>query len=267
MLKQRIATGIILFFIALAAIFYLPPFYFSIFVGLILLAAGWEWLNLCQIKQLWLRIVYLIVLAFVMLAANYIPLLPFLIGIACWWILALVLVCFYPRSSGVFSSKTVRMLLGFIVLVPAWLAIVTIKASINGAWTLIFMFALIWAADIGAYFSGRWWGRRKLMPAVSPGKTWEGFLGGLLLSLLIAELGMTSMQVLFETWWVVLGIVLLLNIFSVTGDLFESMLKRQVGLKDSGNLLPGHGGILDRIDSVTAAAPIFLLGLLLHWYY
>lgn len=267
MLKQRLITGFVLFFAALLLIFWVPPLSFSIVVGLIVLGAGWEWLNLCQVTQRLHKIAYLLLLMLGIGAINFIPLLPLLAVVVFFWIVGLFLVYSYPRSSRLIENKILKLMIGFIVLLPTWVAVVTIKASVNGAWTLLFMFALIWSADIGAYFSGRWWGKHKLMPAVSPGKTWEGFIGGLLLSLLVAEIGMSSMQVEFENWWMMLLLVFFLNIFSVTGDLFESMLKRQVGLKDSGHLLPGHGGLLDRIDSLTAAAPIFLFGLLLHWYY
>lgn len=154
--------------------------------------------------------------------------------------------------------------MGFICLIPCWMAVNYIRISfINGRITLLFVFLLIAAADSGAWFFGRQWGRHKLLPAVSPGKSREGLLGGFVASLCL---------VLYALWWsstpwiiwpgaIVLSMVTVA--FSVIGDLFESMLKREAGIKDSGKLLPGHGGLLDRIDSLMAAAPVFVAGAML----
>jgi phosphatidate cytidylyltransferase len=130
-----------------------------------------------------------------------------------------------------------------------------------GAGYVLFLLIMIAAADTGAYFSGRLWGRHKLAPQISPGKTWEGVLGAIAATLVIALSGALWFQVEPLYWMMFVGICLLTVLFSIIGDLFESMIKRQKGVKDSGNLLPGHGGVLDRIDSLTAAAPLFLLGL------
>jgi phosphatidate cytidylyltransferase len=148
-----------------------------------------------------------------------------------------------------------------IVLIPTWLAVVALHESgEQGPLLVMYLLSLIWVADSGAYFSGRAWGKRKLAPSVSPGKSWEGVGGGALLSLAYAVGAAQVLGLPGNQWplFVVLSLVTVL--FSVLGDLTESMFKRHAGIKDSGTLLPGHGGVLDRIDSVTAAAPVFVVG-------
>ncbi|MNH04774.1 Phosphatidate cytidylyltransferase [compost metagenome] len=163
----------------------------------------------------------------------------------------------YPRSSDLWASAACRLLIGLLVLLPAWQGLVLLKHWPLGNWLILSVMVLVWAADIGAYFSGRAFGKRKLAPQVSPGKSWEGVYGGLAVSLLI------TLGVGISRDWgfgqILLGLLgaALLVMSSVVGDLTESMFKRRSGIKDSSNLLPGHGGVLDRIDSLTAAIPIF----------
>ncbi|MCG8434327.1 MAG: phosphatidate cytidylyltransferase, partial [Gammaproteobacteria bacterium] len=148
---------------------------------------------------------------------------------------------------------------GVLALVPCWAAITALHDRQPQGWQLLlFLLVLIWAADIGAYFAGKAWGKNKLAPNISPGKTWEGVFGGLAASLAAA---------LLANYWlgfpllIILPLVVILVALSVVGDLSESMLKRQAHIKDSGSLFPGHGGVLDRLDSLLATAPMFLLGL------
>jgi phosphatidate cytidylyltransferase len=155
------------------------------------------------------------------------------------------------------------MLAGALVILPAWAALCTLHASAErGPTVTLMLLMLVWLADIGAYFAGRRWGEKKLAPAISPGKTWEGVYGGLLSSLLFAAIaGAIFSRSL--SWTLAFMMVSLLTVmFSVAGDLLESLMKRQSGIKDSGNIIPGHGGIFDRIDSLVAAAPLFLIGFL-----
>lgn len=168
----------------------------------------------------------------------------------------------YPTRREQWESTPMRLAMGLWALLPAWVGFNVLR-DIGGVW-LFYVLLLVWGADIGAYFSGRAWGRRKLAPAVSPGKSWEGVLGGMTVTLMLA--------LLFAIWQGLgvaggLGLVVVtavVTLVSVLGDLLESMLKRFRGIKDSSNLLPGHGGVLDRIDSLTAAVPLFaLLSLLL----
>jgi phosphatidate cytidylyltransferase len=178
-----------------------------------------------------------------------------------WWVLAIALVLQFPGSASRWSSSAAQFVIGLIVLIPTWLAVVALHESgEQGPLLVMYLLSLIWVADSGAYFSGRAWGKRKLAPAVSPGKSWEGVGGGALLSLAYAVGAAQVLGLPGNQWplFVVLSLVTVL--FSVLGDLTESMFKRHAGIKDSGTLLPGHGGVLDRIDSVTAAAPVFVVG-------
>lgn len=148
-------------------------------------------------------------------------------------------------------------MIGLLILLPAWQGLVFIKQQPLGNWLIMAVMVLVWGADIGAYFSGKAFGKRKLAPQVSPGKSWEGVYGGLLLSLVIAAVvGLVAGWSIGQIILGLLGAAVVVFI-SVVGDLTESMFKRQAGIKDSSNLLPGHGGVLDRIDSLTAAIPVF----------
>ena len=188
---------------------------------------------------------------------------PIVIKVAAiWWLFALGLVILYPKMSRTWGKGVVlRGIMGFLVLVPCWLAVNFIRNVENGPYILLFLLILIWGADSAAYFAGRLWGRRQLAPAVSPKKTWQGLGGALVSAIVITALILWLIHTPLSQWIKIMSVSLVTVLFSVLGDLFESMLKRKAGLKDSSHLLPGHGGILDRIDSLTAAAPIFLLGL------
>jgi phosphatidate cytidylyltransferase len=178
-----------------------------------------------------------------------------LVAAVAWWILALVLVVRYPRS---FSPMFVA-LAGIVVLLPSWALLVRLHGDgVLGTQLAFTLLIIVWAADVGAYAFGRLLGRTKLAPAVSPGKTWEGVTGGVLAAGLAAGIA-AQWLALPASRLVVLGAATAL--ISVLGDLTQSMFKRNVGLKDSGKLLPGHGGVLDRIDSLTAAVPAFVVGL------
>jgi len=183
----------------------------------------------------------------------------FLLALACtWWVIALAWLILAPTR----HRPTVVLLCGLPVLMPAFLALartqISAPAHRSGPLLVLWLVLMVCAADIGAYFAGRRFGRRKLAPRVSPGKTWEGALGGLLMVALVAWGGAAYFDL------PPLGAIAFgcgVGIFSIIGDLTESMFKRAAALKDSGGLLPGHGGLLDRIDSVTAAAPLYALGL------
>jgi len=151
--------------------------------------------------------------------------------------------------------------MGWLVLIPPWLACIYLKQSENGSWLILMLVLLVAAADIGAYFSGRALGKHKLAPRVSPGKTWEGVAGGLLFVFLVALLLKLSFGL--REWQALMIVMLPAALVSVVGDLLESMLKRYRGIKDSSQLLPGHGGVLDRIDGLVAAAPVFSLSIMI----
>lgn len=264
MLKQRIITALVLAPLALAGIFYLPYAQFQWFVGAIIVLAAWEWGNFCNLKPAAGPCLY---------AAAMGALIPLVVWLeqlcpggllwlaAAFWVLAMVWVLGYPASAASWGSRPVRGLIGCLVLLPTWQALITLKQlSPSGAWILLLLL-IVWAADIGAYFAGRRWGRAKLAPAVSPGKTRAGLYGGLASSMLVILAFAFYQQASLAGLGLLLLIGLVTAFASVLGDLFESMLKRHRGIKDSSQLLPGHGGVMDRIDSLTAAAPVFALGM------
>ena len=188
-----------------------------------------------------------------------------LLGSCLFWLLASYWVWRYQKGHHFFpTSSFVKALLGLCILLPAPIALLMLHGDERYGWQwVIFLLVLIWAADTGAYFAGRRWGRIKLADKISPGKTWEGVTGALLMSL-----SLTLVYALFHSmsFMILLLFMLLCGLTvmaSIMGDLLESLFKRQAGVKDSSQLLPGHGGILDRIDSLTAAAPIFVIGMIL----
>jgi phosphatidate cytidylyltransferase len=267
MLKQRLLTAAILVPLVVWGILRLPTEYLAMVLALFVLQGAWEWTGLMKISGSVKRGLYVLVVAAGLLgswwllrgdSSNWmaVPVLSLF-----WWLLAIALVLQFPGAASRWSSSVAQFVIGLIVLIPTWLAVVALHESgEQGPLLVMYLLSLIWVADSGAYFSGRAWGKRKLAPSVSPGKSWEGVAGGALLSLVYA-LGAAQVLGLPGNQWplfVVLSLVTVL--FSVLGDLTESMFKRHAGIKDSGTLLPGHGGVLDRIDSVTAAAPVFVVG-------
>ncbi len=268
MLKQRLLTAAILIPLVIFGIFSLPTLYLSIILALIVAIGAWEWAALINLKKTKQRVAYVGVviasLAGAACIARYPAGLILILWVTLfWWIIALVWIFRFREKEQQTASLWKSALVGVLVLVPCWLALTVIHKSEQGAEYLLFVMALIWIADSGAYFSGRRWGKSKLAPHVSPGKSWEGVAGGLVL---VAITALISGSLLFEYESTRLLLFTLLCVtvvlFSVEGDLLESMFKRRAGVKDSGTILPGHGGALDRIDSLTAAAPLFLLGLL-----
>ena len=273
MLKQRVITALILAVIFLAALFGLPSGYFSFFIGAVLLIGAWEWANLSGFPSIWQRLVYsLVLLALLVGTALYLgfegeasPRLKnqairdvLIVGCG-WWALALLLVQGYPSSSVLWGHKALRLIMGILVLIPTWVALVYVRQHDDGAWLVLLLMLVVAVADSGGYFAGRRFGKHKLAPAVSPGKTWEGFAGGFLANCLLALL---LSQLLSMSLILMLVLIVPASLISVLGDLVESMVKRHAGAKDSGDILPGHGGILDRVDGITAAAPVFALALL-----
>lgn len=268
MLLQRVITALILIPPVLAAIWFLPNPALAAVFAVVLLAGAWEWSLLMPLKTPPQRIAYIVAITLVLgllyLWRDEAGLRLTVLGIAAlWWVAALIWVIRYPAGLAPGTSRTrLKAFIGCLVLAPAFLALVLLHARTQGPLWILFLLVLIWIADTGAYFSGRQFGRTKLAPEVSPGKTWEGALGGLMLSTLGAGLaaqwlfGISGVQLL---WFVAMcaGVVT----FSIVGDLTESMFKRHAGIKDSGTLFPGHGGVLDRLDSLFAAAPLFLGGL------
>ena len=258
MLAARIITGVVFGVAITVALLFLPPPVTAAVLAALWLAGVWEWAGFAKL-ELAGRVGYTIVFAVAMGLGWWVlgeqGLSVLLLAAMAWWAVALVLVVRYPQS---FSSMFVG-LAGIVVLLPSWALLVRLHGEgVLGAQLAFTLLLIVWSADVGAYAFGRLLGRTKLAPAVSPGKTWEGVTGGLLAAGLAAGLA-AQWLALPASRLVVLGVATAL--ISVLGDLTQSMFKRNVGLKDSGKLLPGHGGVLDRIDSLTAAVPAFIVGL------
>lgn len=259
-LRQRIGTGLLLAALVIGILLWLPP---AVAVGavMVVIAAGaWEWAGFAGCTSQRGRVAYaaavLLCVALAWLVAT-----PVLVALlwcsAAWWLVATAWVVLAPGAGG----RWLAGIAGFVVLVPAALGLGKLAEwAPNGQLLLLFLLVLIAAADVGAYFGGRTFGRHKLAPRVSPNKTWEGFWSGILAAACAAVAGGWLLEKPLLPW---VGICVVVALASVMGDLVESMFKRQAGLKDSSSLLPGHGGVLDRLDSLSAAGPMFLLGLLL----
>lgn len=267
MLRQRIITAVILVAVMLVAIVRFPPLWFQGFFAICIALGAWEWSKLAGVYALSLRLAYTVLfltLQFVLLQLAS-PLRNALLHVSVlWWLLAFTLVWLYPRGNVFWHRRAVLLPAGLLVLLPGWLALLYLRGLGQHAFFILLLLALVAAADIGAYFAGRAFGKHKLAPLVSPNKTWEGFAGGQLAVCTVLWLVLTTHGIeltVLQGALVTLGAVVLAAA-SVAGDLFESMLKRQAGVKDSGTLLPGHGGVLDRIDSLTAALPIYSVFLL-----
>lgn len=278
MLTQRILTAIVLIPLVIFVLFFAPLSIFSYLIITVCALSAWEWRNFLVKRTEKTVLLFFIVFSIVLLyfipiestlKSKLFALIIFLSVI--WWLNALLLVVGYPNSAKYWSkSPLIKLLFAFFTLVPFFIGMLelrTINYSVNsytGAIWLLYVFVLVWATDTGAYFAGRAIGKRKLAVKVSPGKTVEGFIGGVSLAILVCVItyltgyfNINFTQFLFSSLLAVLA--------SVLGDLTESMFKREAGIKDSGNLIPGHGGILDRIDSLTAAVPVFTI-LSLHLF-
>jgi len=270
MLSLRILTAIMLLVPTVLALFFLPSIwvaaYFALFIGV----GAWEWTALIGLRHLGARIVYsvsLLLLCAVLIVGGTTMAKAAFVVAAIGWTLILVELVRHPEvNDGWLHRAGARHVLGFVVLVPPLVAIYTLHVlDPRRPWVLVFACVLVWAADSLAYFAGRFFGRTKLAPAISPGKTVEGVIGGLIGVGMLAWLGNVFLWgyagIEFIEW---LALALVAALYSVLGDLLESKFKRAAGVKDSGTLLPGHGGVLDRIDATTAALPIFALGWL--WF-
>ena len=271
MLKARVLTALVMLPIALLVLFVLPEDAFAVCIGLIVLVGAWEWIRLSGPVSQLLTLTLLIVFSGVLYGSYLLPnvYVPMLLGIGCiFWVGAAAMVMMYPKSKEQVGGKHVKLGFGLLVLIPAYVALLYLRRHDAHLILLALLVTIIWAADVGAYFVGRQFGTTKLAPKVSPGKSWAGLVGGMILALavgmLVALIGEPSDYLISPIAWAVLiGIIAVTVLFSVLGDLFESLIKREHGVKDSSSLLPGHGGVLDRIDSLTAATPVFALSVYL----
>jgi len=281
LLKQRIITALILAPAAILAIFYLPLPYFSGLLLAIMAIGAWEWGPLMGFANKRRRLFFVLTnVIIISLLWQYLGLqalwdephtlnqnVMILLWLSvAWWLLSALLTFAYPKYSKFWSShRSIRGMFGWLTLVPTWLAFMVIRSNeystdpYHGAQLLMTLFVMVWSADVGAYFVGKSIGKHKLMPNVSPGKTLEGFIGGVVFACVLALVAGYFLDWNQSQLFLVLVVTAIITTISVLGDLNESMFKRQAGVKDSGTILPGHGGILDRIDSLTATAPVFAL--------
>jgi len=295
MLLQRIITASILASLIALAVFQLSIESFSLVLGLIALLAAWEWSNLAGIDSLFKRGLFLLALILPMLGIHFWTQILELIALSfdwtdvrtysgalewlviapvLFWILVMILIRKTPAGILHMNIKPAyKLLIGWFVLLAAWMFLSRLKAF-YGAEMMMYFLLLIWTADVAAYFAGKKWGTVKLSPEISPGKTVQGMYGALAAGVVCAvglniflkvtygaEITYGVLQ--YETAFDFILLSVLTVLISIYGDLFFSLAKRQRGVKDSGSLLPGHGGILDRIDSIVAAAPFFYAGVLL----
>lgn len=264
MLKQRVITGLVLIIAFAGSLLLLPAMAFVAVIGALILLGAWEWSRLAGLESLTQQLLYVAVVAAAMAGYHWGAVgspLALLVVAAGWWLLMLFWVLDYPHSARRWDNRPVVLLMGLMVLLPAWIALYWLLGRLHGAGWLALVVGLVASADIGAFFGGRAIGRHRLAPAVSPGKTWEGVLCGLLLALLVGAAAAHWLGVTGHDWFGWLALMAVTSFAGVLGDLGESMIKRARGVKDSGSILPGHGGVLDRVDSLTAALPIFVLGL------
>ena len=255
MLKKRFITSVVSLVILGAVLFVVPPVIARLVIAAVIIVGAWEWSGFLDLAGNTARYAYVVLIAALMAVMLFVipEMSDSLFQLACaWWFVAFLWTFAFPTP----IPAAIRWLCGILVLVPLFVALLFLYNL--GAQYLLFALLIVWAADMGAYFAGKKFGRVKLAPSISPGKTWEGVFGGLL------------MVVIFSLVWahyadlqvaVLLPFCLAVGAVSVVGDLTVSMFKRTAGVKDSGKLFPGHGGVLDRVDSVAAAAPLFALGL------
>lgn len=284
MLKERVLSAIVMVILAVIALFWLSPLAFTIGLSAIIVLGMWEWAQFAGFK----RPIARAIVAFVVTCLLIFPIIagtsyiqatrfltdettPLLFVGGVWWLIAFALVVSYPKSAEIWAkSVAAKFIFGFCTLIPFLIGTLALRFyqynldEHQGTYLLLYVFLLVWGADSGAYFAGRAFGKHKLAPKVSPGKSWEGAIGGVITSAIIAVifLNLTPENVfgreLNTSVFIVLSVITVA--VSILGDLSESMFKRQAGIKDSSNLIPGHGGILDRIDSLTAAVPVFAIG-------
>lgn len=275
MLKQRVFTAILMAGAFLAGVYWLPTPVLAALFALVVALGAWEWAQLAGLQSQFARVVYALTVlagAFALYVyVDYESLPPResvqpVLGLAClWWCFALLWVKSFPASAAIWDGRFMRCLMGLLTLLPAWFAAVYLLLLEPRGAVMIALVVVVATADIGAYFSGRAFGRHALSLHVSPGKTWEGFWGGVACVIAVSAIVWYLLPARFEhlSLIAIILVALATSFASVLGDLTVSMVKRVSGVKDSSSLLPGHGGLLDRLDSLCAAAPTFALSLIL----
>ena len=265
MLKQRILTALLLLPLVLAAIFFLPAPWFILLLTIIMLICTIEYVRLAGFSGtaaisafvITQTVIFALLFLFEALSINSIMLLAGFV--AAWLLLFIRLPFFNPNTQIDGRYRTLSFITAIVSVTTGWFALSWLRMQVEGPWLILLLLLIVWAADTGAYFAGKAFGKRKLAPYISPGKTIAGVVGGLILAAIVSWLAVQWMPLPFISSMDVLILSLMAVLVSVGGDLMVSMHKRISGFKDSGHILPGHGGILDRLDSLLAAAPMFAL--------
>ena len=265
-LRKRIVTAVVLASLLLGSLLTGKPALFSLLLGTFVSIAAWEWAGLIHCRQTQQRVLYAILLTwplpflYISITSSWISMVV-LLGVVGWCVAAIMVLGYQAVGRFVPAGRPLGYLTGLLVLIPAWTGLVWLYPHRQGPQLILLFFVMIWLEDSVAFGAGRRWGKNRLASRVSPGKTWEGFYAGVVAAFVLACAFVVyeGFAVPAGMWLIVLCVVC--AIFSVIGDLFISMFKRQANVKDSSHLLPGHGGVLDRIDSITAAAPVFATGI------
>lgn len=280
-LQLRIITAVILMLGLIAVTTLLSPFAFALVLAAIVLMASWEWSGLIGLQDKNSRVRYQITVL-IMIGSGFLLLgvtpeadaidglrasMLLLLGLL-WWMVAIVMLTGYPENAGQWNDKSKIGLMGILALIPTWVGVVMLKYLAPEGYLVISLVLMVAAVDVGAYFAGTYLGHNKLAPQLSPNKSWEGVWGGLITCLVLGIAMIIALHVNVVTLSLSQVIILVLlcplvTLFAVIGDLVESMLKRNSQVKDSGQLLPGHGGVLDRVDALIAVTPIYVLTILL----
>lgn len=260
MLKQRVIAALVLVPLVVLSVLYFPTWLFAVLMALVILLGVREWSNLVPLTSRGGQLVFMLGMGALLFVAwelrdsvQYRQTIP---GLAvAWWC---IVTAWLLRPQWGKGNRPLKIVAGALTLIPAWFALVLLH--MQSPELVLFTLVIIWIADSGAYFAGRAFGRHRLAPAISPGKTWEGVAGGIAGSAVFAAIAGSILGLAGPVLVKFVGLSLVVVAISVIGDLFISLLKRQQGVKDSGQLIPGHGGVLDRIDSLNAATPVFVAG-------
>ena len=269
MLKQRLMTAAVLIPLVVLGILKLDTSQLQWFISLVSALAAWEWLSIIGIHDIAKRVTWVISLFLSLIVSLYLPVTLLMVVALVLWLMATRLILKYGHQglseslTSLFRQTRFGIACTIVLLTLFWISVLILHQTPLGPEQLLYVLVSVWLADTGGYFAGKKWGETPLAKAVSPNKTWEGVWGALILitmwAIVAFEIGLGG-SLSLQTW---LLLTLLSVAMSIVGDLFESLFKRSHNIKDSGNLLPGHGGVLDRIDSLIAAVPIFVAGLIL----
>lgn len=258
MFKQRLFTTLILVPCVLMLLFFAPLWLLGAMLMGVFLLGGWEWMQLIPLKNWLIKIFFISVLVCMIGLCALFMQFWLIVGLILWGLILLAVLT-YPASITIWGHRVI-VGLACLLLWPLFAnALAAIYKMPEGTYLVVYLLFLIWSADVGAYLVGKQFGKNKLIPQVSPGKTVEGVLGGVLTAMLISWSGMVYFSPVSKALWLALAFCTI--VISILGDLFISILKRRCHLKDSGQIFPGHGGVLDRFDSLMAAAPLFYFGL------